>query len=195
VHIALCYPVYADTRAGFTQSALGMVIHTLSCRWEDGPPTLQAIQVRSSDLIGNRNNLVRQALAAKAHYILWMDADHTFPEDALIRLLKRRVDIVGTNYLRRGGPLPVAAVNGFPLMTLPQVAAAAPMQRVDHTGLGFCLMKTSIFEKLPDPPFQGPHDDTSFFAAARAAGLDVWLDHELSLEIGHIAETTRFFPR
>lgn len=188
MRIALCLPVHNETKALYTASVLALVCHTLA---ERPDIRIAPFMVRSSALVANRNSLVRDALKAGSDALLLTDVDHTFPKDALLRLVARNVDIVGVNYLRRDGHTkPVAEANGHLVMTVPQSEA---MMKVDHTGLGFCLVRREVFETIGDPWFEGQYEDAAFFTKCREAGFDVWVDHELSREVGHIAETVLTF--
>ena len=51
-----------------------------------------------------RNELIRQALAAGAGWVCFIDDDHVFPRDVLIRLLKRDRDLVVPAVLSRWPP-------------------------------------------------------------------------------------------
>jgi hypothetical protein len=85
-----------------------MVIHTSQAKiiYDDEPvtPELKLFIVSSSLLPESRNRLVAEALNWDADYMLWMDADHVFPCDALLRLLGRSKLVVGFNYARRHTP-------------------------------------------------------------------------------------------
>lgn len=93
--------------------------------------------------------------------------------------------------------------------TTPEKAEANELERVDHMGLGLTLMRMSILERLilqaeadgaasfmPLFHWEDKGDgggsigeDVYFFAKCRKAGIDVWCDHGLSWEVGHISKT------
>jgi hypothetical protein len=137
-----------------------------------------------------RTNLALEAVKRGSDYLLWIDSDQTFPNDALGQLLVRDRPIVGTSYPSRhtGNPT-VFDLNGNPL------PRRSGLEEVGALGLGFCLMKAPIFERVPKPWFATEigddgelicGEDVHFCNQARIAGVPVFVDHDLT--IGHIAE-------
>jgi hypothetical protein len=168
--------------------------------------------MRSSSLLPKlRNQLVQDALEWGANYLLWADADHTFPEEALLRLLMLNLRVVGVNYPRRTSPTyPSAfALDGKLIWTTEENAQAGEITPVSSLGLGFCLMDMTIFNDLEKqagregeenmwPLFayqiepgqiEGIGEDKYFFDLLKRANVPVHLDHALSWSIGH------FYPR
>lgn len=173
-----------------------LVIHTGKQR--PGIELLSNI-ASSSDIATGRHHLVKQALAWNVDWLLWMDADQTFPENGLLRLLAHDLDAVGCNYRRRAPPhLPTATGGGEFIVTTKELAAAGTVDEVDQVGLGFCLVRANAIRKLDPlfPMFQfTPRSDGTqegedgfFWNRLRGAGVTVHLDHALSIEIGHITE-------
>ena len=94
--------------------------------------------------------------------------------------------------------------------TTPEKAQAGEMEKVDHLGLGLTCMNMAILERLTEQaerdgkanfmplfhwedkePGMGKGsigEDVYFFQKCRAAGIDVWCDHALSWEVGHITK-------
>ena len=69
------------------------------------------------------------------------------------------------------------------------------LQEVGSVGMGVMLIKANVFAKLAEPWFETPwrHDkrgyigeDVFFCKKAREAGFKIWIDHDVSKEIGHI---------
>jgi len=160
-------------------------------------PEIQIFMATGSMLPELRNNLAADALKAKADWLLWLDADHTFPDDALLRLLSHNLPIVGCNYARRTQPaLPVAVKGGDNLFTTEAKAKAGAVEEADALGLGLCLMNRSAFDGLEQPyfsfePIAGKAsfvaEDMAFF---RKIKIKPHVDHALSWAVGHISETT-----
>ena len=152
-----------------------------------------------SSLSVARTDLVRAALGWGADLILWSDADHYFPPDALLRLKAHDVDLVGTNYARRFDPTgPTAhALGAGHVWTDEAKAAANRLEEVRTLGFGFLLMKASVLQVIGKPWFSSivngddvaTTEDGFFCEKARQAGFNVYLDHALSWQIGHIHET------
>ena len=192
--IAICSPVHGDTRAAFTQCLGRMLVATMSTDFVyNGArirPDIELFFNASSLLAESRCLLAEKGLRWGADFILWMDADHTFPPNALARLLARSTPIAGANYPRRntGEPTAVALEGG-----------ALPFDRtglveVASLGLGLCLIDSQVFRTVPRPWFRIEHaadgvpisEDYYFFHKARAAGQPAFVDADLSREVGHI---------
>jgi hypothetical protein len=219
VKIALCIPAHRQTESKFTQALTDMVIHTCGATIQvDGEkvkPELKLFIVSSSLLTESRNRLVAEAIHWEADFMLWMDADHVFPCDALIRLLNANKLVVGCNYARRHVPTaPTASKRGSNdemelIWTTRETAEAGELEEVAHLGLGLCLIDMRAFAYLEmqaekegkehfwplfriDPTPDGIRfvgEDVYFFKKLREAGIKVFLDHGLSWEVGHLHET------
>ena len=144
----------------------------------------------SSRIAFNRNMLVTLAREQGATHILFIDADMTFPNNALDRLVAHGKDIVGATAARRKGRTDAVGntLDGGPLHF------DEPLVRMELLGLPFMLIDLKVFEKLRAPWFAEPPtedgglvaEDEYFCDAALAAGYDIWCDTKLSLEMGHI---------
>lgn len=218
--VAICVPVYGNPEALFLQSLTAMI----ACFYEaellapDGVPYDKRVDthvVSSSMLTEGRHRLAAEAVNAGADYLLWADADHVFPPEALCRLWAHGKDIVGVNYPRRSKPTAPTAARGEMadgakqlVYTTAENAEAGVIERVDHLGFGLCLMRTSVFDALqlqaetegrgsfmplflfePTPDHRTMvGEDVYFFNKCRRAGIDVWCDHALSWQVGHVAK-------
>jgi hypothetical protein len=210
VKIALAIPCHGDTKSKFTQCLAEMLIHTMGATFEmDGKriqPEIETFMVSCSLLTESRNRLVAEAINWEADYMLWMDADHVFPRDALVKLLSHNLPVVGCNYARRFSPTaPTASVENeegkLELVWSPREGVS----EVAHMGLGFCLMDMRVFAAMDkhyggnfwplfviEPSSNGITsigEDVYFFKKIREAGIPIHCDHELSWDVGHIAET------
>lgn len=144
-----------------------------------------------------REELAMRALKGEADYLLWLDVDMVFPVDTLERLLAHDLPVVGANCrLRNDGVgassatkrATMGARQGF----MPIAPKASGLEEVDVIGLALCLMKAEMFESLPQPWFamvrQG--EDGFFFQRLFGhKGVRPVVDHALSKQIGHVAET------
>ena len=145
-----------------------------------------------------RRNLTDIFLKSDFDYAWWVDSDMKFPIDAPLKMLKRNVPLVGANYRRRRFPNP-----GFTGM-MGQAGAftelvtddnSPPMEKVDVLPHGMVMVHRSVYEKIPQPHYLQEYvtelnleigEDIYFCNKAKAAGFDVWVDHDLSKEIAHI---------
>ena len=199
--IAIAVPTHRSVEPAFAMSLGNMIAHTalqdVQFRGEIVRPKLEVFMVDGGNLEGKRIALARQALDKGADYVLWCDDDHTFPPDALIRLLRHNLPIVGCNYPRRNENLPTAVGldNKF-LKTTEADAIAGKVEPVQSLGFGFLLMQSRVLKQLPRPWFQskvglpgepGYSEDVYFCDHARRNGIPTLVDHALSWEIGHIS--------
>ncbi|MDB5692329.1 MAG: glycosyl transferase family 2 [Alphaproteobacteria bacterium] len=194
--IAICVPIHGDVRGEWSVSLAKLIYHTARHSDHD----LEVFFVESSSIASNRSELVLSAREWGAEAVLWTDADHTFPPDALLRLLAHDKPVVGVNYPRRMDPsLPTASIkngNGYKsVYTTKAKAEASEMERVATLGLGLCLIRMTAFAQLRWPLFQQEMDgsrlrhgeDVFLFRKLETAGVPVFLDHGLSWHVGHIA--------
>lgn len=194
--IALCLPVHDHTKAQFTMSALSMLAHTFKAR-----PDIE-FQVhmyhKCSRIEEAREKLAGMAIEGAADRLFWVDSDQTFPPETLLRLLGHDLPIVGCNYRKR---IPDRIVPASRNLIEGRIAGAEPkaegIEKVDLLGFGVVLIKASVFEGLPRPWFaSGPYGEDGYFCQqALAHGVPAYIDHALSMEVGHVAETVLTFPR
>lgn len=157
---------------------------------------IMPINVRTQDTAESRNQMTREALRHGAEWFLWIDADMVFPADALVRLLRRKVDIIGADYRRRSPPFPKI---GKPI----GLKTEENLIEVTFIGLGFLLVRAGVLRRMGEPYFvrawmldQATADNPSGFSTedsyfcghARHLGYHVWCDLDLTAEVGHICE-------
>jgi hypothetical protein len=155
-------------------------------------------------IFDQRNALVDSVINERCDYLMFIDADMRFPKDALVRLLKHNKDIVGVNATTRSEPVKPTAKNinyeeDGSVSWLPVYSNVKKgIEKVDAIGCGVILIKNSAFKKIEKPYFyfeQLPNgkllgEDIYFCIKAKDAGIDTYVDHDLSLEIGHIGNYT-----
>ena len=141
-----------------------------------------------SNVSDQRNQLVKQAQGYKADWLLFVDSDMHFPKDALSRLMAHDKDIVGSTYCRRAPPFEICGKTVSGQMPL---SGLEPAERLPA---GMLLIRMSVFETMAFPWFYVNYqegvfhsEDTNFCDDARNAGLEVWLDCDLSMELAHLA--------
>ncbi len=215
--IAICIPCYGMTHAKFTQSLANMIIYTKDASIVEGDKPvdveMEVFMVSSSMLTESRHRLVAEALVWGADYMLCLDADHTFPADALVRLLSHGLPVVGCNYPRRFAPTaPTAAIedgeNRVLLYTTREKAEAGLVEECAHLGFGVLLINMKIFDVLQQhaeengdgnflPLFKFEPtenkigmigEDVFFFDKLAKTGIKPFIDHRLSWEVGHMFE-------
>ncbi len=154
-----------------------------------------------------RQSLLQAAIADGADFVLWVDSDMTFPEDAVVRLLAHKHPVVGINYSQRAFPPDFTAVKRMPRKRgeIGQKLVTGPdsegLEEVDAMGFGLVLMEVAALAKLPDPDnvpwfffeqrWPGDHvgEDVWFCRLLREmCGLTLYVDHDLSRECGHVGQ-------
>jgi len=208
--IAVCVPCYRDPAYHFAISLVGLMVHTAKVR-----PDLElgSFWTQSTLVSQARNRLLDDALNWGADHVLFLDADQSFPMDALLRLLGHGLDVVGVNYSTRVNPPRPTAANVapdgslVPVWTTKEEAEAGTVERVGRIGLGVALIARSVVERLraeaeargePLGPlfhFRLSEDgreltgeDFYFCERLERAGISVHVDHALSWETGHVGE-------
>lgn len=137
----------------------------------------------------NRNAIAQEALDKDYDYLMCIDADITFPANAINTLLSRNKHIIGGAYNKRGRLPRESTVNAPP--------GPMPTQpfKVDGLGMGFVLINMGVFKLIDKPWFyyefaNGTNDfygeDYSFFKKVRSKGLEVWCDP--TIELDHIGD-------
>jgi hypothetical protein len=199
--IAIAIPSHDQSPHGFAISLANLCLYTGARLLEDNV-YCGVLSVSGTYVHQARQELADAALAAGVDYILWLDADMTFPQDALERLLKHGVDAVGINYAARGVPSHFVAVKKAGLASeggcrLETHEHSTGLEEVDGIGFGCVLMKASALKRLPDPSvtpwFQHVRrdghwmgEDIFFCELLRNAGARIFVDHDLSKECGHL---------
>jgi cellulose synthase/poly-beta-1,6-N-acetylglucosamine synthase-like glycosyltransferase len=155
-------------------------------------------------IFDQRNSLVHTAVVEKCDYILFIDADMRFPKTTLERLLAHNKDIIGVNATTRMmPPKPTARniqINEDGSVDWLEVLSNKEkgISKVDAIGCGVMLIKTSCLKNIPQPYFYFEQllkgkllgEDIYFCIKAKDAGIDTWVDHDLSMEIGHVGSYT-----
>jgi hypothetical protein len=192
--VALCLPIYGDTKARFTLSLIAMVATSLRGHGIDldTHPSFGGSRVEVA-----RETVAANAIAAGADWLFWLDADQTFPPDTLLRLLAHGLPFVGCNYPKRDvSEAPTAHIyrSGRPVPLLPKAGGVEP---VDLMGFGVLLIGAEVFQAVPRPWFRAGKlgEDGHFCEAAKGAGFQPYVDHALSMQVGHIAERELTFRR
>lgn len=165
---------------------------------ERGPWTSVTVGFIASTYIHvGREVFLDASIAQGATHVLWLDTDMSVPPELAIRLARHDVPIVGCNYVTRDGSCRFTARRGEHLLAVTD-ATSTGLEAVEAIGFGAVLMRTDLVRDLPRPWFRhglnaGGGDigeDLTFCRALRAAGYAIYLDHELSKEIGHVGTYT-----
>ncbi|MHA1613851.1 MAG: glycosyltransferase family 2 protein [Candidatus Thorarchaeota archaeon] len=135
-----------------------------------------------------RNKLVEKS---KADYLFFMDSDSLVTPQDLKQLVEDDKDIVSGVYFMRGMPYnPVIYKTcwqgGFKFLH----DVGDGLERIDGCGMGCCLIKRHVFEKVRSPWFEfnmlgnGSTEDFDFCRKASQEGFQLWADWRI--KIGHV---------
>jgi hypothetical protein len=158
---------------------------------------------RGSVLSNQRQDLLNMAMKTECSHLLFLDADMTFPKDLVHRLVAHGKDVVACNCPTKAFPsYPTAKLKSRPGDVAGRDLYSngrSGLQKVWRIGTGVMLIDLRIFrdnKKLRRPawfditwvPQLGKYmgEDWSFCRRLEHAGVDIWIDHDLSLEIGHV---------
>jgi hypothetical protein len=196
IKVGFAIPSLGGWNAKFGVSLVSMVKKTMLWRPEpeEGFESLQLATYSKeiSMLVASRHQLVVAALKDECTHLLFLDSDMTFPSDTLIRLLRAKKEVVAANATSRAFPVrPIAHDLNWKEV---QSKKKDGLQKVQHVGCAVMLIDLSIMKKLQPPLFMmewvpdlGDYcgEDIYFCAKLQEAGIDLWVDHTLSKQIGH----------
>lgn len=141
------------------------------------------------DVMANR--IVQQALEFDCTHIIFLDADMTFQEDTIPRLLGHNKDIVGGLCFKKKPPFDPVLLEGEPYKAV-TMRDYPPNELVEVVGTGLaCLMvKAEVFDALSYPWFEFRRlpdgrmvgEDIGFCYSAIEAGYKVYVDTGVKTE-------------
>lgn len=204
MRVAICVPSLDHVPIEFALSLAAL------CAFEGkrGHNEIMLVNVKSSTIPEARNLCVEQALKIDADQILFIDSDMVFRIDALEKLQKTNLDVVGGAYPKRidGGGL-----NYLPL-TNNEMYIDAPIEPVRGIGLGFMLINAVIFRQIKKPWFEWGYygketlelvgvdgartflsEDYYFCVKVRDKQCGVFMDKELTMQLGHVGSKVYLF--
>jgi len=191
--VAVCIPSGTMVHADFAIALSALVAHSMGT-------TQIGVWNRKGTLVEEaRNLLVEEAMAWRPDWLLWLDTDHRFPPEALLRLLGHDTDIAAATYRGRWPPFPVAGSFLDPTHDL----AAGGLVEAEWLPAGLMLVRAAVYRAFPRPWYRNSYDaagaitgeDVNFCRAARAAGASVWCDLDLSRDVLHLGELAVPFLR
>ena len=183
-------------------------------RFDEFYDALEGLQVPHGTILlkGKNYNAARNRNCicemATGDWILFLDDDHSWEPDMLMRLLDREVDAVTALYCRRYPPYAPVIYETFepPAMKLYQwrdLANRTGLLEIGACGAGGLLIRRRALEALGQFPFRvgnangpewdetepdGMHEDTGFCLRLRQAGFKLYVD--LDVSAGHLTGVT-----
>lgn len=156
------------------------------------PPNTKLDWAVTSDRILGRNSLAKRALDDGAEWLMFIDDDHVFAEDMLLRLLSHEVEIVGGLYMQRQIPfMPIAysakTDDGVYVPIDLTGLEGEGLYRVRSLGTGGMLIRSEVLRAIPYPWFEHglASEDHIFCDKATELGIHVHVD--LAVRLGHMS--------
>lgn len=167
------------------------------------PTAFRVHNKKGSILCALRQMLVETALMGKATHLLFIDTDQTFPKDTLNRLMEHKKPVVACNIATKTFPSSSTArkegkdIRGVPVYTKED---STGLEEVWMVGTGIMLIDLKIFkrEKMRKAPWftmewneEVGHymgEDWFFCNCLHEAGVPIFIDHDLSKEVGHMGK-------
>lgn len=197
IKVALCIPWGNQVDAMFAWSLARLYGRIVGEFVVPGYADVAMFTVNGSYLPQSRRELVQAALEWEATHLLWLDSDMVFPDHVFRSLLKHDKPMVGCNYARRRPPYSPTAIKtiGEAEALCYTTDTSTGLEEVDAVGFGVLLMQASILPSISPKAFEIVLDDqghlrigedVNFCKLAKEAGFGVFVDHDLSKEIGHM---------
>lgn len=189
--LAICLPQRQNVTCYYSASLLAMGIHLGS---HPGPFENVSIVAKGSSMLPHlRCQIAEEAIGKhNATDLLWIDDDHSFPENTVDKLFMRDKAIVGINASTRALPIKSTARVNLD-EHLYTTSKSTGIERCYSLGFGIILVRREVFESIKPPWFRISCEDGGswigedawFCAKARAAGYELWVDHDLTKETLH----------
>lgn len=157
---------------------------------------LQLTVTSQAYLITARQTHLDEALASGATHILYLDDDMTFPHDIVDRMVAHNKPVVTVNY-RKKDPDNVlfvcSDINNKPI----ESRGKTGIEQIFAGGMGATLIDLSKIRHIPKPHFGVIYhkdagkfiiEDCFFANVMKHNGVDIWVDHDLSQQVGHVGE-------
>ena len=199
IRLSIGVPSYGEWKAGFGH-ALSNAISYMGFHAEFQGADLDVLGVLNCNgtlLPEVRHQVVTRAIEAGATHLMALDSDMVFPPDAIARLLSHGKAVVGANYVRRKFPCYPTAYCHEKETKIYTTPDSTGLEQVGHMGLGCVLFDLSVFDLIEPPWFQFTQvrdgwrtqgEDVHLFKKLHEAGVEIWIDHDLSREVQHIGE-------
>lgn len=152
-------------------------------------------RAQSSLLSAARQSVLDAAIKDGATHLFMIDDDMQFPRDVVDRMAAWDKDFVACNYVSKGA---ASAPTAIGMDGKIYSSGKTGLESVGYVGLGCCLLRLNDAVKaIPAPMFEVQWIDEKqsylgedFFACEklRYHGIEIYIDHDLSNEIGHIGD-------
>lgn len=190
--IAICST--RDWKPHFGVSLAGLVGYVIANGVKDNKLEQFDLLTRSncSNLCNGRASVLEEAIERGFTHVLMLDDDGAFPANVIDDLAKHKKQIVGANLPHKtlDSPGTALSLNGQPVI-------GDGLQEVVAMGLAIVLIDLSVVKDLPKPWFEArwiPQmnqvcgEDFYFITSLKKAGVQIYVDQDLSRSCGHIGD-------
>lgn len=201
VRVAIATPCEDEVKTEYAFSLAAMV-NLVHGQQIPGLEALGILNRRTSVLPDSRNALAAMAVEGGYTHMLWIDSDMKFPPDMLQRLLARRVPFVGINASMRRPPYRTTAMLKDRELLVTNKDSTG-LEKVERVGMGVVLHEVEVLMRIKKPPWfsfgyvkhKRVHrgEDYYFCEKVRKAGYQIYVDQDVSKDVGHIGEFV-FYP-
>ena len=187
VYLNICVP-----SGGAWTASFGYDLVMASTRFASQGGKVRMTMVQGSILPRNRADLVEESRKAGVTHLLWLDDDMRFPPDTIERLLDWGVDVVCAGYRKRNTPTESTATDLAGRHVFSE--GKTGLDAIAQAGMGVMLTTLDAFDKIEQPYFMFGYiqetneyvgEDTLLCSKWRDAGISIFIDHDLSNEVGH----------
>lgn len=187
--VVIGIPYWGDVDSDFVSSML-------SLKQPEGNGAVVFARTERTIIAPARCLLAQTAIDCNSQFLLFVDSDMVFGSESLMRLMTRMVadrdrSIVGGITYKRRPPFEPCILNRKgKKWVYCNVSDPLGLYEVDGIGMGFTLIRTSVFKDLKKPYFKldrkGMREDLNFCLNARNAGHRIFVD--TAIQIGHLGE-------
>lgn len=197
--VGICWLSGDHVHADFANSLVQLTLRTILAGRGIKAVT---INTKCTIIADGRNEAATAAIAADCSHVFFIDSDMVVPDDTIVRLLDRDRIIVGATYMSRR-PRPDL---GRHVLLHREISNDDPttlgtgLRQVAALPTGCLLIRSEALALLPKPWFYfgvntSGHcvgEDYAFCQAATKSGMGLWLDADLSAQVGHIGSVTLY---
>lgn len=198
--VVIAIPTAGRVSIWFASSLAGMIAQAAAGfkSIPDASVSLSVDVMCSSNWVTNREKLIHRAIENNMTHLLFLDDDMAgFHEGVLETLLGRRQDVVCTNYVIKEEPPTKFVAVGLDGQRVATTENSAGIQPIIYSGFGVSLFSVEALKKTTAPRFtlkfnseshEWSTEDYPFYEQLRAAGYEVWLDHDASKMLLHFGD-------
>jgi len=198
--LAVCVPTQDMVHTWFAHDLTLALAHFL----HRPDYNIKLIWRKGTVLARTREEITQEALAnPDVTHLLWLDTDMRFPSDLITRLMEHDKEFVAANCSKRvrpAVPTAIKLVDGKSKRVFPDEEKHG-LEQVEGIGSAVCLIKREVYEKLERPWYATPWredgatgelamvgEDMYLCGLCYNAGIPIYIDHDISWQIGHIGE-------